>query len=290
MNNLKVLLLAFNRSELTIKLLDQLSVSGCDIYLSIDGARQNDVNDAIAIKKINDYAKRLRDRGRQIIIQSQHKNLGCRKAVIAGIDWFFSNTDQGVILEDDCHLVSGALDYFAESLEYYRSDSSIGMIAGSLITEHHVTEPFGCYAYNIWGWATWADRWNLNRSASYLRKYKKNLRSNYPRYYQNINFSLNVAEISDTWDVQWCISLLINNKKCIYPTKNLINNVGIFSSRTNKKTNTDNIRSCVIPKINSAQEYEEFVYAFHKPSLFKRILASTRLFRITRYIFRKFIK
>ena len=285
MPELSVLILAFNRSTLTKDLLKQLISYECNIniYLSIDGPRIGNKRDSSEIYEIMKFVEQLRNNGNHVHVNLLDRNYGCRKAIISGITWFFQNNDQGIILEDDCHLLDGAIEFFASSLEKYNEDKSIGMISGSLNLDCSIGKEFSCSAYNIWGWATWADRWELNRSVSELRVRLADLKVRYPRYYPNLKFSLDVAEVVDTWDVQWCISLLSNNMKCLYPEKNLITNVGIYSSRNDSNQppmlpSKEKIRQ----PLKSPDEFEQATYSLHRPNRAKRLIASFGLYGLVR--------
>lgn len=283
MHELSVLILAFNRSTLTKDLLKQLISYECSIYLSIDGPRNSNNRDSSEIQEIMRFVDQLRNRGNDIHVNLLDRNYGCRKAIISGINWFFQSNDQGIILEDDCHLHDGAIEFFASSLEKYKADKTIGMISGSLNLDCSIGKEFSCSAYNIWGWATWSDRWELNRSVSELRLRLADLKVKHPRYYPNLKFSLDVAEDVDTWDVQWCISLLSNNMKCLYPEKNLINNVGTYSSR-NDSNQPPILPSKEKPRqsLKSPDEFERATYALHSPNRAKRLIASLGLYGLAR--------
>ena len=60
----------------------------------------------------------------------QNKNLGCRKGVTAGIDWFFSNEEMGIILEDDCIPSLSFFQFCDQMLLEYQFNEKVFMISG----------------------------------------------------------------------------------------------------------------------------------------------------------------
>ena len=92
-------------------------------------------------------------------------NLGCGIGVSNAINWFFSQVEEGIILEDDCVPRLSFLNFCAELLEFYRFQSEIMHIGGhSLGVKHEIDFKssyfFSCYP-QIWGWATWRRAWKL---------------------------------------------------------------------------------------------------------------------------------
>ena len=90
------------------------------------------------------------------------ENVGLKKAVSGAIEWFFSEVDEGIILEYDC-LATPSFFYFCqEMLNRYRNDESVFCITGDNLQngvwrgdgDYYFSNLFGC-----WGWATWKRSW-----------------------------------------------------------------------------------------------------------------------------------
>ena len=91
------------------------------------------------------------------------KNLGLDPNIETGLDWVFSQVDRAIVLEDDCIAEPTFFTYCEELLDLYADEKSVWQIGGD---NHEVPENlFGDLSYDfsgwasIWGWATWADRW-----------------------------------------------------------------------------------------------------------------------------------
>ena len=60
------------------------------------------------------------------------KNYGCRRAVSGAVDWFFSQVDEGIILEDDCLPSADFFHFCSAALKQYRNDEKIMHINGTV--------------------------------------------------------------------------------------------------------------------------------------------------------------
>ena len=58
-------------------------------------------------------------------------NLGLRRNVSEGLDWVFAQTEEAIILEDDCLPEPSFFPFCDELLERYREDATVGMICGT---------------------------------------------------------------------------------------------------------------------------------------------------------------
>ena len=80
----------------------------------------------------------------------------------SGIDWFFENVEQGIILEDDC-LPSQSFFWFCkELLNKYKDNEKVMHIAGDNF-QSDKKRGNGDYYFSVynhcWGWATWKRSW-----------------------------------------------------------------------------------------------------------------------------------
>lgn len=100
--NLPVLVIAFNRPETLAVLLGALRQAGAtNVYFAVDGPRAGRPDDqarVAAVKALiqNEFAPAPDH------CLFQPANRGIRWAPPAAISWFFSQVEEGAILEDDC--------------------------------------------------------------------------------------------------------------------------------------------------------------------------------------------
>lgn len=92
----------------------------------------------------------------------REENLGCRNAMSSAISWFFSEVEEGIILEDDCLPDPSFFRYCGELLERYRDDERVMNISGvnSLLRGAELGDSYYFSRYpHIWGWASWRRAW-----------------------------------------------------------------------------------------------------------------------------------
>ena len=171
------------------------------------------------------------------------KNLGCRKAVSDGVDWFFDQEEMGIILEDDCLPDTTFFTFCEELLFRYRDNRTIGMIAGTNQFEHLFKSMKQSYLFasnaSIWGWASWRRAWKFYdvkmsdwpeyRNKSFLRKYTYSFLERWRRrtvyddvYHRRIN----------TWDYQWTFTRQKIGLLSVVPKQNLVLNIGLEEGGT----------------------------------------------------------
>jgi hypothetical protein len=172
------------------------------------------------------------------------RNLGCALGVTSAINWAFTHFDKLIILEDDLVIHENTIDFFKETLVEYAPHKQIFGITGFL----PITVESGFYLSRyaqIWGWATWKDRWEhylLIGDTSRLTLYLKMI------LYFRFNILLAVVhginnrqverKIIDTWDYKLMKLFILNQYFFILPPINLVVNKGFGSSATHTKYNT----------------------------------------------------
>ncbi|UMG91118.1 hypothetical protein [Nocardioides sp. TF02-7] len=246
-----VVLVGFNRPEHTRRTLDAIRVARPErLFLVADGPRPDRPDDAALCAQVRavmddvdwpcDVARRFSD-----------TNLGCEGNVETGLDWVFGQVDRAIVLEDDCVADPTFFAYAAELLDRYRDDLRVWQVAGN---SHGVPASlFGDDGYrfaswaSVWGWATWADRWQRHRAA-------------FPRDHRGPGGDAPVravpaaprpellvtrggrrhfaeAAVSDDvvrhgWDKQWWITMLTEGGLAATPAVNMVQNIGFGAGAT----------------------------------------------------------
>jgi hypothetical protein len=179
-------------------------------------------------------------------------NLGCKSAVNEAISWFFTNEEEGVILEDDCLPDLTFFPFCQELLERYRSDKTVMAIgANNFLGKDLLGSISESYFFSrqveIWGWATWRRAWelydptmkdwNMRRNSTWLFEIG-NDNKDFADYWE-ANFDAVYAGKIDTWDLQWVFSVWANNGFTILPTVNLVSNIGFNGNATHTIVHND---------------------------------------------------
>ncbi|MEQ1554747.1 MAG: hypothetical protein ABL929_11240 [Ferruginibacter sp.] len=289
-----ILFIIFNRPSSTKIVFEAIrKAKPSKLYIAADAPRKNkeDKKKCFDAKK---YTENI-DWPCQVFRLYQSDNLGCSLGPRAAFDWFFSQEQEGIILEDDC-VPDGSFFCFATAmLEKYRANKKIISINGSNLgykLKNGDSYSFSRYM-NMWGWATWADRANkidynlkywkcVKNPLLYLHKKLSNhlfdLDINWYKYWQH-KFDITVTKENITWwDWQWIFHQIENNQLSIVPSVNLVTNIGFDenATHTNEANNPSaNIvsKELLTPYLHPAQikpdvDYEEnfvkWVWCYHK--------------------------
>jgi len=163
-----ILLIAFNRPELTARVLATLrDLRPSQLYVACDGPRSDRATDAQACAAVRQLFHQapfgVIDWPCNVHTLFHDRNLGCRWAPSQAIDWFFAHEEEGIILEDDVLPDDSFFQYCQELLHHYRDDERVGVIAANNHQRPQPSPPTTSYYFSIyshcWGWATWRRAW-----------------------------------------------------------------------------------------------------------------------------------
>lgn len=225
------------------------------------------------------------------LYRKEHLSAGV--SISSAISWFFENEEEGIILEDDVLPHTDFFKYCDEMLEKYRDDERIHLIAGrnSFFDEtpvHEYSYFFSRYMM-IWGWASWRRVWKTYQFdlSSIMEKDYAEKVNRYPKkvrpFLWNIYNAMREHKV-DTWDHQFFVNMVMNERYCIIPFTNMTENLGMGSpdgthspadaKRTNHKA------SSPYPLAHpDAVYYNQIIDSQHgkneglfRPSLYKRLI------------------
>lgn len=241
--NTPVLFMIFNRIEPTIQVFEQIrKAKPPRLYVASDGARETKQGENELVEKVRTYIVNSVDWDCEVFYLFRENNLGCKIAVSEAITWFFQHEEQGIILEDDCKPSQSFFWFCEDMLNYYKNDMRIWHISGNNF-QKGVQRGEGSYYYSryahIWGWATWANRWQrYDVSLNTFSEFKKRNKIKYvfenkrEQQFWLCNFQQIIDEKINTWDYQWEYCVIVNNGLCITPSVNLISNIGFGENAT----------------------------------------------------------
>ena len=260
-----ILLITFNRPNYVRQVLTEiLKQEPQYLYVCQDGVREGNENDRVKCQEVRDVIKELTtqyaNEHPQFTLHTlyQSNNLGCGPGPAAGITWFFENVEQGIIIEDDAVPHPDFFGFAEELLERYKDDTDVRAI-GSMNVDTH-TWGDGSYYFsmmnrNLCAWATWRRAWNdfdLYLRQIPWRKLDKALKKYGCTFYEREYWLDRLAEVQKnaqggkSWDMQFFMSIWLNNGKGIIPNVNLSSNIGTVGEGTHlmgKGNMIDNIPS-----------------------------------------------
>lgn len=234
-----VLLLVYNRPNQTKTVLERLRECGIQrVYISADGPKNRED------ERLTDRVQKVLNGFDSIIEASRfsESNLGCKQAVIQGIDWFFDQAEKGIILEDDCLPSAHFFPFISDMLIRYREAENIMMIGGNNPLGEWQTEGGHLFSRigTIWGWATWKNRWEkFDVELPLLKEFvaENGFEKQFgPTHLAEQRMALTLKSVSgeiDTWDYQWNAHILMETGLAVIPEKNLVENIGFDTSATN---------------------------------------------------------
>ncbi len=223
-----------------------------ELYVFQDGAREGNMNDIEKRIEVRQVVKKKTE-GKQTQLHTYYSNtnLGCGAGPMTGINWFFSQVDKGIVMEDDCLPHPDFFGYSKELLERYNDDEKVLLVNSTLYDDRwKCEESYDFSRYMVTGaWAGWRrtlqgfdlDLKELDAKA--FRQHVLQLTDN--RAEANWWFSI-VKEIQQDeskksyWDYQMQIHLFRNSALTIHPKVNLVSNIGFDSDGTHTLSNYDN--------------------------------------------------
>ncbi len=232
-----VAFIIFNRPDTSERVFAEIAKAKPPKLLVVgDGARVNREGEAAKVAATRAIIDRV-DWPCEVLTNFSEVNLGCKIRVSSGLDWVFEQVEEAIILEDDCLPHPTFFRFCEELLVRHRGDQRVGMISGDNFqfgkTRNHDSYYFSKYTH-IWGWASWADRWNnsydvelskwpLVRDGCWLEDVF--CKKEEAKYWANTFEKVYCGEI-DTWDYQWVFANLVQGRVNVMPNVNLISNIG----------------------------------------------------------------
>ncbi|PAV09382.1 hypothetical protein [Methanocorpusculum parvum] len=254
-----ILLIIFKRPDTTREVFNSIrKIRPNKLYIAADGPRSHKIGESELCNETRKIIS-LIDWKCDVYTLFQDNNLGCANAVRQAITWFFSYEEEGIILEDDCVPSTSFYLFCQKMLNIYKNDNQIMMISGYNPVSKQLSHPKSHYFSrwaNIWGWATWKDRWELyNISFKGWDSYRPIFLKD--KYFDNISefrelylyeFDLNsLSSDSSAWSWAWNYTLFSTDGLCVVPSSNLINNIGEVGVHSNgRKTSLLNLETTEI--------------------------------------------
>ncbi|WP_425229474.1 hypothetical protein [Sphingomonas sp.] len=237
-----ILLIVFNRPQKTRALVDRLMEwSGLDILVAADGPRnaaERGKCDAVRAI-IAELAARHR-----VQTRFSDVNLGCGANVAGAITWAFAQRETLIIIEDDIDITSEFLSFCNDGLDRYRDHSEIFCISsGPLVNLNSSYSTLFLTRFpNIWGWASWRDRWagySLTLDGHSTKAIWRVLSDTFPsvttRLYFLILLQLMRTRRVDSWDFQLYFLAWAKSAFALIPSHNLAQNVGFDEEGTHMR-------------------------------------------------------
>lgn len=284
-----VLFLVFNRPSATRQVFKAIRrEKPRQLFVAADGSRDTMPGEWAVCDEVKRIATAV-DWDCDVRTLFRDKNLGCGKAVSEAISWFFSEVEEGIILEDDCLPSPDFFRFCTELLEYYRHDTRIMQIGGNNL--YGAESPAGEYSYffsnhnYIWGWATWRRAWQ--RYDYGMKHYEEITRKGYHHGYfgsfdeeDYFNYVFNQTyknkNTPGTWDYQWQFTRMLHAGLAVVPSRNLVVNIGIGNDATHTVSDKGVISNLVHEHMHFPLRHPEFMMVArdHDSRIFSRLFTT----------------
>ena len=284
---LSVLILAYKRYDLLEQIFESLrKYKPKDLFIAVDGPKG--LHDVEACTRVKEYSIDLIDWDCSVHTLFRSENLGCGKAVSTAIDWFFEHVEEGIILEEDCLPALDFYYYCERMLEMYREELNVKHISGcNFLGDLNVKSSFGFSKFaSIWGWATWKRAWEeyqFELPFKELIEFKERLLPFCSNDFNQLFFwtkgyEYSITSAYDSWDFQWQISIWLNQGVCIYPTRNLIKNIGFHKDALHTKNTSSPLANLSLESFSTKElkkqgiildsEFDDFIFYYVHQELF----------------------
>lgn len=235
-----VLFLIFNRPDLTKVTFERIrKARPTRLYIHADGPRATREQDAALCTATRAITENI-DWPCDVRRLFRTENLGCGPAVSAALDWFFSEVEEGIVLEDDCAPLPGFFAFCETMLDRYRADPLVMHVSGMGFQWKGIPKNSAAFLSPmpfIWGWASWRRAWNHYRfTLPPAEEIEPVLSRECPndtlRTYWRSKFDGTRAGAIRTWDYQWVYTLWSLRASAVTPTRSLIENLGFGADST----------------------------------------------------------
>lgn len=255
-----VLFLVFNRPDTTRQVFETIkSAQPPRLYVAADGPRTDRDGEREKCEIVRQIATAV-SWPCELNTLFRDDNLGCKIGVSEGINWFFENEEEGIILEDDVLPLPSFFQYCDELLERYRHNDRVGAISGcNLVSKRFMPKDSYFFSrYNhVWGWATWRRAWKLydvNMQAWPQWREQGGLASIsdgnqlFERQWRDA-FDLAFLGGIDTWDYQWTFTCWLHGMITALPAHNQTRNIGFGPDALHTTGNTPDYIKESIPEL-----------------------------------------
>jgi len=164
-----IILFVYNRpwhTQQTVEALKKNELANESEFFIYSDAPKNE-HTIEAVTRVREYIKTI-DGFKRITIVERSKNWGLADSIIDGVTETANDYGRVIVLEDDLVTSPYFLRFMNGGLEFYHDNPKIMSISGYTLPQACMKFPknftddiYLNYRNSSWGWATWADQWNL---------------------------------------------------------------------------------------------------------------------------------
>lgn len=228
---IEVVLLLYNRPEHSQAVLDSLVQNGVEhVKAFMDHSDEPQV-----LEKQDRLLETIGSRPEiRVDVHRHSRRLGLAGSVRFALGTALEDADATIVLEDDCVVRPGGIEFFREGLTVFRDDPRIRSVCGYLFPCPFIrgdSEPIMLRRFCSWGWATWRDRWrghepDLRRVVNVLAERKIRVEEFAGDLAELCRAPDYLANNVDVWSIPWALEHYATDTFAVYPSHSLIDNIG----------------------------------------------------------------
>jgi hypothetical protein len=235
--NVEIVLLLYNRPDHALAVVDSLVENGVARVRAFMDHPGDPETARIQDRFLDELERRS---AIELDLYRQPRRLGLAQSMRFALQATFEKADAVIVLEDDCVVRRGGIQFFREGLAALQHDRRIRSLCGYLFPCSFIRggEPLLLRRFCTWGWATWKDRWrdydsDLDRVVSRLSR----------KDFKLTDLSQDLATLCsspeylegrvDIWSLSWILEHYVTGTFCVYPCDSLIDNIGFDGSGRN---------------------------------------------------------
>jgi hypothetical protein len=231
----------YNRPGHTRRALDALSacagLDDCAVTLYSDGARSE--SDAAGVAATRAVLRQWAGAHGARVVE-RPENLGLARSIVTGVSAACAEHGRVIVLEDDLLVHPDFLRFMIGALDRYEDAPQVMQVGG--LTLSPPPEP-GADAFLLpvtttWGWATWQRAWQgfrwepqdldaARRDDAWLQRFGLHGAGAYLPMLED-----RLAGRNDSWGILWWYAVSRAGGLVVYPSRNLVWNVGFDGSGT----------------------------------------------------------
>lgn len=237
MNEVSVLVIAYNKPDLLASSLEKLrKIEPRKIYIHLDGPQESirslELNTSCRLV-IENFQKEFKE----VEARVQTKNLGGKYGVLSALDWFFSNEEFGIILEEDIEFDDEIFKFTEFAKPLFKNPNLFAICFFNPVQD--CDSNFFLNHWLPWGWASTSDQWQgistdiRDPDLKVEHRFGSNPAARMGvRSYLNSIIGQVRKDTVKTWDAQVHASVINSGKMVLFPQYSLTKHLGIRPEAT----------------------------------------------------------
>ena len=123
-----IIVFAFNRPEALKNTIESLlrneESKDSDLYVFVDGARDNKLGEDEKVRQVQEYTKKING-FKSLHYTFSEKNKGLGNSIIQGVTQIINQYGKAIVLEDDLVFSTNFLSYMNQGLERYENNENV---------------------------------------------------------------------------------------------------------------------------------------------------------------------